>query len=96
MEILTNTSTPSLYPDDTKRTLGPVAIVTITVFVIIAIVIFAGAIYLLVQGKNLSEYFEDPSLADDKSDCFSLGFSENSQHSEGSTDDNVSVLFLCI
>jgi hypothetical protein len=86
MDILSNATAPVAYADDRK--IGPIAIVTITVFVFIAVVILVGSIYLLVKGKNISELFEDPN-ADNDGDCLSLGFSDNSHHSQGSTEDQV-------
>jgi flagellar basal body-associated protein FliL len=69
-----------------QRSFSSGAIITIIVFVFVALVLVSIAVYLLVKGKNISEVFEETVEDGDCLQCIPL--SNESQHSANSEVNN--------
>jgi flagellar basal body-associated protein FliL len=58
-DTLTNNTIIEAGEDQINRNIGQSAIITIVVFIFIALTVACGAVYLLIKGKNISDMIED-------------------------------------
>jgi hypothetical protein len=93
LRFLSNMSTPFPYGADEKpRGLSTDAIITIVVFVFIALCILFSAIYLLIKGKNISDILEE-TLEDEACNCIGI-MNESVRTEDGIPDEVIDLLSL--
>jgi hypothetical protein len=90
METIANATVPPFGADQGHRGLSNEAIITIVVFLCLAFCIFAGAVYLLIKGKNISDILEE-SLEDEACGCIGI-MNESTRTEEGLPDEVRSLL----
>lgn len=75
-----NISNTSSSSSSTSSGLSNEAIITITIFILLACCFLSSAVYLLIKGKNISDIFEETIEDDDCGSC--IGFMNDSRHSD--------------
>jgi hypothetical protein len=91
LRFLTNVSAPLPYGADSKpHGLSNEAIITIVVFIFIALCILFSAIYLLIKGKNISEILEETLEDEACGNC--IGIMNESVRTDDGIPDEVNAL----